>query len=128
LLPIDIITDKHEAKDADKVSKEDKIFDVGPKTMDMLREKIGTMKFVLWNGPLGMYEDGFTEPTLALAKMLGEASGCTTIVGGGDTLAAIAALGIEDKFTFVSTAGGAMLDFLTKGTLPGIEALKKSEN
>ena len=126
LLPIDVITDKHETKPANGVDKADKIYDVGPATMKMLAEKIATMKFILWNGPLGMYEDGFTGPTLELAKLIGDTSGCTTIVGGGDTLAAIAALGNEDKMTFVSTAGGAMLDFLTKGTLPGIEALMKS--
>ncbi len=127
LLPIDVVTDKHEAKAADKVSGDEKIMDVGPKTVEMLREKIKTMKFILWNGPLGLYEDGYTAPTLELARMIGDASSTTTIVGGGDTLAAIATLGIEDKITFVSTAGGAMLDFLTKGTLPGIQALEKSE-
>ncbi|MDB5239232.1 MAG: pgk, phosphoglycerate kinase, phosphoglycerate kinase [Candidatus Parcubacteria bacterium] len=129
LLPIDVVTEKHETKPADGVAAGDKILDVGPKTIEMLREKISSMKFILWNGPLGMYEDGYTGPTLELARMIGDATSAdtATIVGGGDTLAAIAALGIEDKFTFVSTAGGAMLDFLSKGTLPGIEALEKSE-
>ena len=64
------------------------------------------------------------EGTLALAKILSESS-AQTIIGGGDTLAAIKGLNILDKFSFVSTAGGAMLDFLAKGTLPGIEALKR---
>ncbi len=128
LLPLDVVTHKGENKDPAKLAKDDKALDAGPKTIDLLRDKIGTAKFILWNGPLGLYEDGYREPTLELARMIGEATsrGAITIVGGGDTLAAIAALGIEDKFTFVSTAGGAMLDFLTHGTLPGIEALKGS--
>ena len=95
-------------------------------TVNMILEKARDSKFVLWNGPLGKYEDGYTEGTKALAKGLSELheKGVEVIVGGGDTLAAIKELGIEDKFTFVSTSGGAMLDFLANGTLPGIEALK----
>lgn len=98
--------------------------DANPETIAVIKEKVDISKFVLWNGPLGNYEKGYKEGTLSLANMLAE-SGKEVIVGGGDTLAAIKELGIEDKFTFVSTAGGAMLDFLAKGTLPGIEALNR---
>ena len=77
----------------------------------------------MWNGPLGNYEKGFIQPTIELAKILA-ASGNKTIVGGGDTLAAIASSGVEDKISFISTGGGAMLQFLLDETLPGIEALK----
>ncbi len=90
----------------------------------MLREKIKEAKFILWNGPLGNYEKGFKEGTLALAKDLGE-SEAKVIVGGGDTENIIDELEISNKFFFISLAGGAMLDFLAKGTLPGIEALNK---
>lgn len=110
----------------DEVWKDDAILDVGPETVSRLEEEVKKAKYILWNGPLGLYEQGFKEPTLALAKMIASATknGAKSILGGGDTLAVIAELGIEDKFTFVSTGGGAMLEFLAKGTLPGIEALK----
>jgi phosphoglycerate kinase len=79
---------------------------------------------ILWNGPLGNYEQGYKMATLALAQMIAE-SKSESIVGGGDTLAAIQELNLFDKFSFVSTGGGAMLDFLATGTLPGIEALSR---
>ncbi|MDO8656368.1 MAG: phosphoglycerate kinase [Nanoarchaeota archaeon] len=126
MIPVDITTRNKEIKNPESLSKEDKITDCGPKTLEILKEKISQAKLILWNGPLGVYEDGFKENTLELAKMIAEATinnGAQSIIGGGDTLAAVAELGIEDKFTFVSTGGGAMLDFLAKGTLPGIEAL-----
>lgn len=103
---------------------EERIVDAGPKTIEALKEKISEAQTILWNGPLGEYEVGAKEWTLALAKALAE-SGKKVIVGGGDTLAAIKELNLFDKFFFVSTGGGAMLDFLASGTLPGIEALKR---
>jgi phosphoglycerate kinase len=101
------------------------IMDAGMETVEMLRGEVGKAKFILWNGPLGAYETGYKASTLQLSEMLAEATkrGTKTIVGGGDTLATIAELKLEDSFTFVSTGGGAMLDFLAEGTLPGIEAL-----
>ncbi len=130
LIPVDVVTDKGEVKADRNVGPNDKILDAGPATVELIAEKVKAAKFVLWNGPLGLYEDGYKGPTLEVAGMLAEASsrGATTIVGGGDTLAAIATLGTEDKYTFVSTAGGAMLDFLSQGTLPGIDALNKSDS
>ena len=77
---------------------------------------------VLWNGPLGFYERGFTAGTEAFAEGVAHAD-VRAIVGGGDTVASIESLGLDEKFTHVSTAGGAMLEFLEKGTLPGIEAI-----
>ncbi len=100
-----------------------KIMDAGPRSMENLKSLILTSKLVLWNGPLGNYELGYKVATLELAKLISEFSH-ESIVGGGDTLAAIEELNILDKFSFVSTGGGAMLDFLATGTLPGIEALK----
>lgn len=122
-IPIDIETDTHHFKKLDEVENTEKIYDAGPETIKMLAEKINNAKFVLWNGPLGDYEKGFNKATEELAKILGT-SKAETIIGGGDTLAAIKNLKIEKEFTFLSTAGGAMLEFLANGTLPGIEALK----
>ena len=129
LVPADIINQSGQAKPADGLSKTDNIMDSGPKTIEMLKEKIAGAQFILWNGPLGMYEDGYKKPTMELARLIGVATerGADTIVGGGDTLAAIAELGAQEKFSFISTGGGAMLDFLAKGTLPGIEALEQSK-
>jgi phosphoglycerate kinase len=107
------------------ISPEDKIVDSGPKVLQQLRDLIKESKLILWNGPLGYYEDGFDQPTKDLAKMISERTAAAeTIIGGGDTIAAIESLGIRDKFTFVSTGGGAMLEFLLNDTLPGIEVLK----
>jgi phosphoglycerate kinase len=79
----------------------------------------------LWNGPLGNYERGFAAQTEALAHGIASLD-TPAIVGGGDTIAAIAKLDLFDKFDFVSTGGGAMLEYLEAGTLPGLEALKRS--
>jgi 3-phosphoglycerate kinase len=106
----------------DPVWKDEKIKDAGPETLKLLEAKIKESKFILWNGPIGYYEEGFKEGTLALAKLLSESS-AEVIVGGADTLAAIKELDLFNKFYFVSTGGGAMLDFLANKTLPGIEAL-----
>ncbi|MEX2028993.1 MAG: phosphoglycerate kinase [Candidatus Paceibacterota bacterium] len=97
--------------------------DANPETLALIKEKVDASKFILWNGPLGNYENGYTEGTLSLAKILAE-SGKEVIVGGGDTLAMIEKLDIIDQFSFVSTGGGAALDFLANGTLPGIKALE----
>jgi phosphoglycerate kinase len=97
--------------------------DANEETLRRLKAKILEARFTVWNGPLGKYENGYTKYTNELALALAEAPG-EVVVGGGDTLAAIQSLNILEKFSFVSTAGGAMLEFLAKGTLPGIEALK----
>jgi phosphoglycerate kinase len=105
------------------VHADEAILDNGPKTIAMLAERIDQAKTILWNGPLGNYENGFTEGTEALATVIAR-SGAHAIVGGGDTVAAIEKLGLGNRFAFISTGGGAMLDFLAKGTLPGIAALR----
>jgi phosphoglycerate kinase len=91
-----------------------------------MTEIFSKSKFILWNGTLGAYEKGFTEGTESMAQAVSK-SGAESIVGGGDTITAISKLGIMDKFSFVSTGGGAMLDFLANETLPGIEALCKKD-
>ncbi|MCX6703673.1 MAG: phosphoglycerate kinase [Candidatus Zambryskibacteria bacterium] len=128
VVPTDVTVKKPdgtmEIKKAGEVNKDDYIGDVGSETVETLGELVKKASFIVWNGPLGNYEAGFTEQTEKLAEIIAE-SGATTIVGGGDTLASIEKLGLMDEFTFASTAGGAMLDFLVNETLPGIEALKK---
>jgi len=127
MLPVDIINQNNEVKNVDGLNSNDKCVDSGPKTLELLRSKVAVAKFILWNGPLGIYEKGFKTGTLSLAKIIAERREQDTevesLVGGGDTIAAIAENNDESKFSFVSTGGGAMLEFLAKGTLPGIEAL-----
>jgi len=129
LLPLDcIVAPKGAGRAAghiagiDDVKENEAILDAGPKTSAMLADIVGKAEAVLWNGPLGEYENGFTDGTEALARAIG-ASSAYSVVGGGDTVAAIESLHMNDRFSFLSTGGGAMLDFLAKGTLPGITAL-----
>lgn len=111
---------------ADTKRKNGIICDVGPKTNAFLRKLIKEARFVVWNGPMGkIEEDGFSEGTKAIAEAIAEA-GVKSIIGGGDTVSAVEKMGILDKFSFVSTGGGAMLEFLASGTLPGIEAIISS--
>jgi phosphoglycerate kinase len=124
IMPTDVAVGQNIIKKPEEVQNTEAIYDAGPETLALLTEEIKKAKHILWNGPLGNYENGYKQPTLDLAKAIAE-SGAKSFVGGGDTLAAISELKLEDKFTFISTGGGAMLDFLAKGTLPGLEVLKK---
>lgn len=124
--PIDVVVQGNlqiENKKIESLDEEDLIMDAGDDTVAKLQELVQKSKFVLWNGPLGDYEKGFGKATDSLAGIIAN-SGAYSIVGGGDTLASISKLGILGRFSFVSTGGGAMLDFLANGTLPGIESLK----
>lgn len=126
IVPVDVIVSSpisRDAKSAESISPDDAIMDAGPRTISELVDLMSEASFIIWNGPLGDYEKGFSEGTEALAKAIAE-SGVTSIVGGGDTIASIAKLGIVEDFSFVSTGGGAMLQFLVEETLPGIEALR----
>ena len=128
LLPVDVVVKNDQGvfiKRPNQVLEGDNILDAGPATISMLSEKMLSSKFVLWNGPLGDYEKGFREGTIELAKVIAK-SGIKSILGGGDTLAVVSKLNLEKKFSFISTGGGAMLDFLANETLPGIEALERS--
>lgn len=126
VLPTDVIAVKENGMKAIRsvaeVEDDEKILDIGPNSTRALAELVKPASFVLWNGPLGLYEAGFGASTEAIAEMVA-AHDNTSIVGGGDTIAAIAAKGLEEQFTFLSTGGGAMLDFLADGTLPGVDAL-----
>ena len=126
LLPVDLVVDGgargRQTCGLDEVQPDEAILDVGPKTVAMLRDYIQKAATILWNGPFGNYEGGYVEATEAVAKLIAE-SDATSVVGGGDTVAAIEKLGINDDFTHVSIGGGAMLKFLEDGTLPIIEAI-----
>ncbi|MCB9814601.1 phosphoglycerate kinase [Candidatus Nomurabacteria bacterium] len=116
LLPIDVMVEGvngKQIKSVDEVLPDEKIFDCGPATVAMLAEYIHEAKTILWNGPFGVYEFGYKTSTEATAKNIAE-SKAYSVVGGGDTVAAIEKLGINDKFGFLSVGGGAMLDFLEK--------------
>ena len=106
----------------DSVIVDEVIRDHGPATSLLLADIAQKSKTILWNGPLGNYENGFVTATDAFAKAI-VMSGAYSIVGGGDTVASIEKLGILQRFSFVSTGGGAMLDFLAAGTLIGIESI-----
>lgn len=104
------------------VEKDLAVLDDGPKTIASLSDFIKTAKTVLWNGPLGNYENGFVEGTEELAHVIASTN-AYSILGGGDTVAAVENAHLSGHFSFISTGGGAMLDFLATGTLPGISAL-----
>ena len=98
-------------------------FDIGTKTIEMFSEELKNAKTVVWNGPVGLFEfDQFAIGTSSIAKVLSEIN-ATTIIGGGDSAAAVKKAGLEDKMTHISTGGGASLEFLEGKKLPGIECL-----
>ena len=100
--------------------------DIGPKTIDTYRQKIAGAKTIVWNGPMGVFEmPAFAKGTLEIAKAVAAATsaGATSIVGGGDSVAAIHQSGVAGKISHISTGGGASLEFLGGRKLPGVEAL-----
>ncbi|RKY80387.1 phosphoglycerate kinase [candidate division KSB1 bacterium] len=133
VLPADVvIADKIEEGATTRVVDIDQIpsgwigVDIGPKTVDEFRRKIESAKTVIWNGPMGIFEiSTFAKGTFDIAKALAEATkkGAITIVGGGDSVAAVNKAGLEDQMTHISTGGGASLELLSGLKLPGVEAL-----
>ena len=112
-------------KDVADVADDEQILDIGPKSAENIAKLLKDAKTILWNGPLGVFEfDNFQEGTKALSIAIAESSGFS-VAGGGDTIAAIEKYGIEDKVSYISTAGGAFLEFLEGKKLPAVEILKE---
>jgi phosphoglycerate kinase len=125
ILPIDVVVRDGKILKNVKISevkKDEVILDVGSESIKMLEPLIKKSKLILWNGPLGKYEAGGGGATKKVLKLVAS-SKAESIIGGGDTVALISEMKMENKFSFVSTGGGATLDFLANGTLPGIKAL-----
>ena len=115
----------------DEVPKDWVVVDIGPQTIAAYTEHLAKAKTIFWNGPMGIFEiEPFAEGTNAMARYLAErsAAGVITIVGGGDSVAAVDRLGLADRMTHVSTGGGASLEFVEGKTLPGVEALDDRED
>lgn len=131
LAPIDATAEKEDGSarvvKPEATQADDKIVDIGPDSVSSIAPLIASAKFILWNGPTGMYEGGYNTYTGHIAKLIAgaHARGAKVVIGGGDTIAAIEAAGVpQETLGFLSTGGGAMLEYLLKGTLPGIEVLK----
>jgi phosphoglycerate kinase len=136
LLPIDhVIADKPVNGAASQIIETDhgipagyQGVDIGPKTIEAFTKQLQNAKLVFWNGPLGVFEQtDFSVGTRAIAQAIANLPHATTIVGGGDSIAAIEAAGVSDKISHLSTGGGATLEFIEFGTLPGIEALSPAK-
>lgn len=134
VLPVDAVVAHDLAPEAEAkivsiehVPPDWRILDIGPQTLSIFREKLAPARTVVWNGPMGVFEfPRFSTGTVGLAKILAETQ-AETIVGGGDSVAALQQAGVLEKMSHVSTGGGASLEFLEGKTLPGVAALDEGE-
>lgn len=130
-IPVDVVCAKTFSADATPhvesiadIADDDRILDIGPRTVDALRDVIARAGTIVWNGPVGVFEfDAFGSGTKALAEAIA-ASGAYSIAGGGDTVAAIAKYGVGDRIDYISTGGGAFLEFLEGRPLPAVTVLE----
>jgi phosphoglycerate kinase len=135
LLPVDVVAaaefkndSPSEAVSVDKIPADKMGLDIGPETIKLFKDELAKAKTIVWNGPMGVFEmDNFAKGTNAIASALVDATskGAITIIGGGDSAAAVAKAGLEDKVSHVSTGGGASLEFLEGKVLPGVAALSE---
>jgi phosphoglycerate kinase len=138
-LPVDVVCAKEFADTSEK-SVQDIYYipndlmglDIGPKSVAIFRDCILSSKSILWNGPMGVFEfSNYEEGTKQIAFAVAESTQknkAFSVVGGGDSVAAINKFGLENQISFISTGGGAMLEFIENGSLPGIDAIEKSAN
>jgi phosphoglycerate kinase len=128
-LPVDVVVSKSmdgegTVKDVQAVASDEMILDIGPKTAVAYAREIAKAGTIVWNGPVGVFEkDAFAKGTLTMARAVADAKGFS-IAGGGDTVAAINKFGVADRIDYISTAGGAFLEFLEGKTLPAVAALE----
>lgn len=134
LLPVDVVVAEELSNEArtevvsiGKIPKNKRIGDIGPQTIINFSQELRNCKTVFWNGPVGIFEiPRFAKGTQELARLLASL-GATTVIGGGSTAEVVNEMGLADKMTFVSTGGGASLEFLSGEKLPGVEALRNLE-
>lgn len=135
VLPVDAVVARdfaegapHETVPVDAIPADAMMLDAGPRTVEMLKGELSAAATVLWNGPLGAFEkkpfDAATNAVAHAAAALTRAGQLLTVAGGGDTVAALSAAGVEGDFSYVSAAGGAFLEWLEGKDLPGVAALK----
>ncbi|EHY32052.1 phosphoglycerate kinase [Sutterella parvirubra] len=134
-MPVDVVVAKafaedaeHRVADADDVREDEMILDVGPKTAAMLGEILRTAGTIVWNGPVGVFEmTPYAEGTRVMAEAIAAATdaGAFSIAGGGDTVAAVGKFGVEKRISYISTGGGAFLEFLEGKTLPAVAVLEE---
>ena len=136
VIPVDVVVEAEngvstsivEVTDFDTLEPGSRAKDIGPKSIELFISKLEGARTILFAGPMGVYEDyRFSEGTLKLLQAIGGINGIK-IAGGGDTLAAVSFFKMQDNFTFLSTAGGAMLEFLEGKKLPGIDALEQAKH
>lgn len=132
VLPVDTVCAKEfadvsgEVKDVNAMASDDMGLDIGPKTLELFTNELKSAKTVVWNGPMGVFEmKNFEAGTLGVCEAIAHLDGATTIVGGGDSVAAVEKLGYAEKFSHVSTGGGASLEYLEGKALPGITCLSE---
>ena len=136
LLPVDhVVAMKPEANavvqqigEGQPIPADKMALDIGPKTIELFSDEIATARTIMWNGPMGVFEvPGFSRGTFKIAQAVAENAGAISIVGGGDSVAAVHAANVADKMTHISTGGGASLEFLEGKKLPGVEALTEKK-
>ncbi|MGO9372175.1 MAG: phosphoglycerate kinase [Syntrophobacteraceae bacterium] len=131
ILPVDVVVSakmeegaQTEVVKVSSVPAEEMCLDIGPQTIERFRQAIGAAKTIIWNGPMGVFEiSAFSRGTMEIAKAVAD-SGAFSVVGGGDTIRAVEQAGVGDKISYISTGGGAFMEFMEGKTLPGVAALE----